>query len=451
MNKWTVHVTDFGKIKHADVQVAPLTFFVGDNNSGKSYLMTLIYGLLNVQFYFDKYQFDRKSDAYQECCKILDTIFEMCIEMEDTYTLRGEEIEQFQHLANELLAQNKEKFLRQLFNRKMVMGEFWLEFDAEQRYRFEADRIYDTEDDEQKTILCGITDDGKSRRGYGMADKEDKESVKYDFFLSYILEYIIRKEFEKTGGEKVVYFPTARTGFLLTYKTLVANAMQDKFNMDETDKNLLTRPTSEFLSGLSRITQAGKTERYRNLIEFIEKNVISGHIRVSDMPTHDIEYVPDGEKQALPLFVTSGVVTEMTPLLLFLNYVKVGTLLIEEPEISLHPQLQWAMARVLVRLKNAGVPVFVTTHSDIILQHVNNMLKLRKNDAQDEALRMLGYDAEDLLSAEDVAVYQFDVNEEQRTIVTKLFCGEYGFEAMTFYNTLKKLNDEISHIESMEE
>lgn len=26
MNKWTVHVTNFGKIKNAEVQVAPLTF-----------------------------------------------------------------------------------------------------------------------------------------------------------------------------------------------------------------------------------------------------------------------------------------------------------------------------------------------------------------------------------------------------------------------------------------
>ena len=51
MNKWTVCVTDFGKIKSAEVQMSPLMFFVGDNNSGKSYLMTLIYGLLNLRIY----------------------------------------------------------------------------------------------------------------------------------------------------------------------------------------------------------------------------------------------------------------------------------------------------------------------------------------------------------------------------------------------------------------
>ena len=34
MNRWTVHVKNFGKIEDASVEVAPLTLFVGDNNSG---------------------------------------------------------------------------------------------------------------------------------------------------------------------------------------------------------------------------------------------------------------------------------------------------------------------------------------------------------------------------------------------------------------------------------
>ena len=34
MNTWTMHVEDFGKIKSADIEVAPMTLFVGDNNSG---------------------------------------------------------------------------------------------------------------------------------------------------------------------------------------------------------------------------------------------------------------------------------------------------------------------------------------------------------------------------------------------------------------------------------
>lgn len=38
-------VDHYGKIEHAKVTVAPLTLFVGDNNSGKSYLLSLIWAL----------------------------------------------------------------------------------------------------------------------------------------------------------------------------------------------------------------------------------------------------------------------------------------------------------------------------------------------------------------------------------------------------------------------
>lgn len=41
---WKLKVWEYGKIKQAEIEVAPLTFFVGDNNSGKSYLMSLLWG-----------------------------------------------------------------------------------------------------------------------------------------------------------------------------------------------------------------------------------------------------------------------------------------------------------------------------------------------------------------------------------------------------------------------
>lgn len=51
--QWTFHVENFGKIAEADVSISPLICFVGDNNSGKSYLMSLLWGIINTgQRYF---------------------------------------------------------------------------------------------------------------------------------------------------------------------------------------------------------------------------------------------------------------------------------------------------------------------------------------------------------------------------------------------------------------
>ena len=74
MNNWKLHVEGLGKIKSADIEVSPFNMFIGDNNSGKSYIMTVIYGLLNVRFYFSNYDIDEESPAYQECRKIAENI-----------------------------------------------------------------------------------------------------------------------------------------------------------------------------------------------------------------------------------------------------------------------------------------------------------------------------------------------------------------------------------------
>lgn len=38
-------IEKFGKIERAEIQVSPLTLLVGDNNSGKSYLLSLLWGI----------------------------------------------------------------------------------------------------------------------------------------------------------------------------------------------------------------------------------------------------------------------------------------------------------------------------------------------------------------------------------------------------------------------
>ncbi len=45
--RWTLHVENIGKVLAADIKIAPLICFVGDNNSGKSYIMTLLWGFIN--------------------------------------------------------------------------------------------------------------------------------------------------------------------------------------------------------------------------------------------------------------------------------------------------------------------------------------------------------------------------------------------------------------------
>lgn len=40
--KKILHIRNFGKIKQADIDLQEFVLFVGDNNSGKTYIMQLI-------------------------------------------------------------------------------------------------------------------------------------------------------------------------------------------------------------------------------------------------------------------------------------------------------------------------------------------------------------------------------------------------------------------------
>lgn len=452
MDTWTLHVEHFGKIKCADIEAAQITLFVGDNNSGKSYLMTLIYGLLNTDFYTEQYTFNEQSENYLRCKEFIDEIYENAEPAVQQIKLSPELIKAFEGVLNELLSLNKDRFIRDLFNRQISIGNLSLKFKEENEYALEFDLSFSHEHQELISII-GISNNDTTNIRLGCSAIKNSTHG-YNFMTSYIINYMIKGYFNEIWDGHSTYFPTARTGYILTYKSLIGSAIKDKFNLRTTQKNLLTKPNSDFLAKLSGITESELTGGERQMInrtqpaiDIIENKIIGGKVSISNMPAQDVLYHPYGTDVQLPMFVTSGVVTEMTPLLLFFKNEILETVFIEEPEISLHPELQCEMARVLIRLANSKIPVFVTTHSDIILQHINNMIKLDRVKNRETIAKKLGYEAYDWINRKKVNVYQFDTNNSQETTVTQLPCGEFGFEAMTFYNTLEKLNQQITIIE----
>lgn len=118
------------------------------------------------------------------------------------------------------------------------------------------------------------------------------------------------------------------------------------------------------------------------------------------------------------------------------------TLLIEEPEISLHPDAQWQMLKILVALVNAGFRVVLTTHSISFLYAINNLL---------QAFRV-GTEAPELpdkrlwLNPEDVSVYAFHPNRKPEDLVDR----KAGFiDERELGRTGELLANELSRISAL--
>ena len=451
MKNWRLVLEKFGKIEKADIEISPFTLFIGDNNSGKSYLMSMIYGIMQIKLDINDYSINRESESYKKIIKWLQSIekgektFEIGIE--------EREFELLINIFNEILMTNKKTFINSIFNTEIELEKINVSIPYNNNLRIvklvsktliegigknNKGGIDITSKREKEIEILFVERDGKGKLKGGLRFPIDIFQ-KYDFIILKILEQIIKRNcFDDTNKESC-YLPTSRTGFLLTYKTLVQGSLDDKFNAGETRKNLLTRPCSEFLTNISSVSKEDLVEEYKDIVDFIEENIIGGKVEIVEAPISDFRYIPNGSNNSLPMFISSGVITEMTPLLLFLKYKKnLSTLMMEEPEMCLHPKLQWLISRVLIQIVNTDTQVIITTHSDIILQHINNIIKLLKNSNKNKLITEYGYKKNDLIDVEKIRVYQLD-SSECKTSIKNLKCGEFGFEVPTFNDMLNDL------------
>jgi len=115
------------------------------------------------------------------------------------------------------------------------------------------------------------------------------------------------------------------------------------------------------------------------------------------------------KKQRVPIYVASSAVKSLLLLDLFVRHVAApnSILIIDEPELNLHPANQRKIAGLLVRLVNAGVRVLATTHSDFIIREVSARIALHGKDANSRRkfLDAHGLDERDLLDPNRVKAF----------------------------------------------
>lgn len=433
---WTLHVKDFAKIREAKIEAAPLTFFVGDNNSGKSYLLSLMWGLTGgVDFH------DRKSSEWSKNDLKLDEVQELLDFWKSRYSgtltaktenwhrckINKEEQSILARGFNTLLASIKDEFIRKIFNDESIYSE---SINIEIPFYYDNDVIAVKQGDEESKYTWGLD------VPYRSSLFNDNGAV--DFIERYINNLL--------GNS--VFIPAPRTGFLLTFKTLAQRSIRSMFGRAPKSGDNLTEPQVLYLEHLALLEQ-DKTEdldsRIQGILYYIERDIIDGQIIISDTPLPEILYKQNGLDGALPLYLSSGVVAEIAGFISLIKGDRCGRVLIyEEPEMCLHPELQWKMARVLVKFVNAGYTVWASTHSDVIIQHVNNMIKLSNRPDKDQLRMERGYDEDDIISSEKVRMYQFDVDpSDHKTDVKKLECGKNGFRVPTFGKVVREMKDEV--------
>ena len=447
MASWKLRVENYGKIKSAEIEIAPLTLFVGDNNSGKSYLMSLLWGIENLGVEALLGSEYLESEETDELSEWLISQMKTAIQKKKHIAPLEDISEMLSSVLNKGLEKNKDSFVRRIFNSDNVsIGKLSIDLGD-----FKG-RILDIELNEQTEFLSLSIDSGQTFVIHRtiIESLKDRKYI-HSFLIQVLYKRIMDIRTIESDTERVIYLPAARTGFMLTKDIINKVGRNNTFNLPD-DREKFTpfvRPINNFLDIMGDLNVGQKkNENYIHLAEDIEHEMTDGTIEFSDMPNKEVMYVPDGHKKGIPLRLVSAVVTELCPLILILKHSdNIARFYYEEPEMCLHPQLQSRMGKVIARIVNAGIGMVITTHSDIILQHINNMIKLQNRKDCDEICDRLHYGKEDLLNCDQVRVYQLKARAKGKTAVEELSCGENGFIVPTFNDALDSIMSEAYEIQ----
>lgn len=427
-----IQVKNLGRIAEADIDTAPLLILVGKNDTGKSYLATLLWALAEFDTLTSFKERTRRPTWFN-------TILKPNPDFEPKSVLidqqKGNDLVGF---VNRILEKNATPFLQKLF---AAQG-----FDK-------ANIVISRKNFEPFEVIFKLSPRPKTKRpdgpNYELIFKTSRAEhrafsipARYidadDWFSSFIFNQIVG--FALYGEdwrmmEYSTYVPAARTGIMLALPALVGEALVAANN---TPTVTMPIPVAHFLRSMARPRDA-TTNTVDEVREHLKRKLIRGHISANSDAASDYRYIPDGMQLKLPLHATSSMITELAPL-----QVALGTnaprqhLVFEEPEAHLHLAAQREMARLIARLIKSGNRVTLTTHSDTFLQQINNLMVLHDHPNREALMEKFGYDPSDLIDPDTTKAYEF-CPSEGGTVVRKVNRTNEGFVVPSLNETLLSL------------
>ncbi|MFZ3016932.1 MAG: AAA family ATPase [Gallionella sp.] len=448
-----IQIRSLGALKQAEFTLGEFTIICGGNNTGKTYATYALFGFLSS--WRDSLSIGIKDE------KISQLLAEGVVRLEvPEYVARAEKI----------LAEGSKDFVKEL----------------PKIFAASAERFKDTE----FNVMLDAKDirtTGSFDRKIGSANAEFFSITKGEDDTALVVTLLVEKEKLKIPREVIVriinnalkdiifghLFPNPfiasaeRTGAAIFRKELnfARNRLMEE--VSQADKNidplellfkdyqdyaLPVKTNVEFTRQLESIAKKTSfvSEKYPDVLNDFA-DIIGGNYTVNR--NDELYYVPKGKQIKLTMDESSSAVRSLLDIGFYLRHMaKPGDLLmVDEPELNLHPENQRRVARLFARLVNIGIKVFITTHSDYIIKELNTLIMLNhdkphlKRIAAEE-----GYKNGELIAHEKIKVY---IAEEAllkleggkrktrcQTLTQADIDSERGIEARSFDVTIETMN-----------
>jgi hypothetical protein len=350
---------NLGPIREAKLELRPLTVIIGANNTGKTYLAYATYAL-----------FEKRREVLSHCLSLVfDSMGHSAVTSTPYY---GHEVTktltQPVLLRSDDLTETFQDTSRKLFRDCRVTDELQLDVDKLALLAEEALQVQ-----------------GSQYTAHGIYPAADVFAA-FHFAIPNVLP-------------RLLLLPAERNAFIITYKMLANRRYrvlregvrglrsakmaprQAQLLREQGDIRYPT-PIEDFLDFLSDVELSSpkptSADVFQELAAQLERGVQGGQelfFHPTELGGRELRVKLD-EGRSLDLYNASSSIKQLAPLLLYLRYraAKGDLLVIDEPEMNLHPEGQARLLEVLAILANLGVYVLVTTHSPYILAHLNNLI-----------------------------------------------------------------------------
>ncbi|ELH2511774.1 AAA family ATPase, partial [Campylobacter jejuni] len=186
---------------------------------------------------------------------------------------------------------------------------------------------------------------------------------------------------------------------------------------------------------------------YQNILDLLFE-IVGGKYLVSQ---EGIEFAPGAKKRITRgKFLIQRASSSVRSLLILNHYIlheaqKGDILMIDEPELNLHPKNQILLARLFTLLANAGIKIFITTHSDYIVRELNNCIMLNKlSDEQIHLLKSKSYIKENKIDFNNIKAYIAKNIKGKNTLEEVKITEEEGIFMNTFDEPIDTQNENQS-------
>lgn len=435
-----ISVKNLGVLDQAEFELGELTLICGGNNTGKTYATYALFGFL--QRAKDLLKVEIPNQTVEVLLR--DGVTRVDIEPYAKKTdkiLRRSCLEYTQHLPR-IFASQRDHFKDTTFQVSLepeAISSIKSRTFERRKRSAEVDLLSLSKDEGEKDLVISLLMDKRRVLPPSMI-----EEVISDGIIELLFDQFFPRSFiasaERTGAaifRKDLNF--ARNRLLEEISRADNFEPIDLLLKSYQDYPMPVESNVDFIRRLETVAKEDSflVEKYPQVLNDFA-DIIGGEYIAGSNDT--IYFKPAHRQLKLTMDESSSAVRSLLDIGFYLRHLaKSGDLLmVDEPELNLHPENQRRIARLFAQLVNLGIRVFATTHSDYIVKELNTLIMLNQDKPYlKQIAKEEGYQSKELIAAEKIRLYI----AEEASLVSANIDPALGIEAHSFDETINKMNE----------